>query len=389
MENRIFHLDMDCYFASVEIMLNPSLENIPICVGGRFMNGVVSSANYVARKQGVKSAMPLFEAKKICPSLQILSCNHDLYEEYSNKIHTLLLTIVKKVEKASIDEWFIDVTDSEYETWDEIEFATYLKNLIYKKFKLKCSIGNSFTMFLAKTATDLCKPDGYLTLNKNNFKKYLYNVPLSDIYGVGKTTLKTLNEFHIRTVEDIINIKNEIFIKKKLGVFWSKLKYNVLGIELSKVNPYVERKNIGKSYTVKNFTEYDEYYKLLMKICNDINLSLQKHDYLINSFTLRIKLVNKTYLGETFNYYKYVNKFEFNDLIGIFDKYIDESNYGNIKNIAVTVLNLINKDKYIEQKSLFDIDLKREETPIEIIVSKVNKKLNKKIIYPIAEKAKS
>lgn len=386
MTNKIFHLDMDCYFASVEMMLNKKLENVPMCVGGRMQHGVVSSANYVARKLGVKSAMPIFEAKKICPSLIVVDAKYELYEDISEKINAFLLTIVKKIEKTSIDEWYIDVSGSEYETWQEIEFALYLKNTIKAKFNLQCSIGNSFTLFLAKTATDLCKPDGFLTLNRNNFKTYLHKIPLSNIIGIGKKTLSILNkEFQIYTIDDVLSVKNEFFLKNRLGISWSRLKFNLLGIETNIISTKSRRKNLGKSYTVKHLSQYDEYVSIIHEIVDGLNYGLIKYDYLFSCVNLKIKLKDNTYISKTKTYNKPIERFDFNDLLVLFDESVNNQLFDQIKNISVTLMNLENKNQFLEQQTIFDTKDKNL-TIQEQIAQKANRKLNKKIVMPLSQK---
>lgn len=389
MINKIFHVDMDCYFASVEMSLNPKLKNIPMCVGGRNMHGVVSSANYIARKLGVKSAMNLYEAKNICPNLTIVDAKHNLYEEISDKIHLALSKYIKKIERASIDEWYIDVTDSVYEQWQEIEFATFIKNLIYKEFNLNCSVGNSFTLFLAKTATDLCKPNGFLTLDANNYYSYLQKIELKDICGIGKSTLKILNEqFNIFTVDDILNAKNELIIKEKLGIMWSKLKFSLQGIETNYVNPVSRRKNLGRSYSVKGFSNFDEAYILIKEIIDSINSSLSRFDFLFKTINMKITMKDKDYISKSLKYTKYVDKTNFSDVLKLFEEYVKKEEYNNIKNISITTSNLIYRKDLIEENSLFDNETLKNLSVQEKIANKVNSKLNKNLVYLLSNKKK-
>lgn len=385
MENTIFHIDMDCYFASVEIKENKEYENKPIAVGGRFYSGVVSSANYIARKQGVRSAMALFEAKKICPELVIVDCNMDKYIEISYQIDAFLSSIVKKIEKGSIDEWYIDVSGSKFENWNEFEFGSYIKHEIYKKFQLKCSIGNSFTTFLAKMATDLCKPDGFLTLNKNNFKKYIYDLDIDNVVGIGINLSKILkNEFNIYKIKDIVNVKNEFFIKKRIGVNWSKLKFNVMGINVDKINPHYLRKNLGRSYSIKNYTDYQEFYCLIANICKDINLNLTKNNFMFKNLNMKLKLKDNKHLSKTTFYQNYIEQFNFVDAIDMFEKMTDKSFYSEILNIAITANDLIKKQDFKKQLSFFD--KKENINQIDFIKNKINNHFNKEVVVLLSQK---
>lgn len=389
MNNKIFHIDMDCYFASVEMLLNPSLANVPMAVGGRFHHGVVSSANYIARKRGVKSAMPLYTAKRICPELQIVDSHMETYIQISEEIDEFLNSILKRVEKGSIDEWYIDVSDSEFENWDEFEFAAYIKKSILNKFKLKCSIGNSFTIFLAKTATDLCKPDGFLTLNKNNFYSYLSKVKLEDIVGIGASTVKVLKEeFNIKSVNDILYYKNDIQVKKRLGIAWSKLKFNVQGIETNFVNPNYKRKNLGRSYTIKNYTEYLEFYKLINLMCKNINGNLQRNDYLFKNVNLKIKYKDDTHFSKSLFYETHIDEINFIEVLNLFEQHIQKSTYSNILNLSITANDLVDKNDFKHQLTIFDVN-KQQINKLETIMNKVNQRFDKKIVYLLSEQKKS
>lgn len=385
MKNNIFHLDMDCFFASVETIKNPHYKNIPMCVGGRFYNGVVSSANYVARKKGVKSAMPLYEAKKICPELLILDCNYAYYDEISNEINQMLSSILKKVERGSVDEWYFDTNDSEFESWDEFEFASYIKNLIKKKFSLPCSIGNSFTTFLAKTATDLCKPDGFLTLNKNNYMNYLKKINLKDLFGIGQKTLIILNEYNIKTVDDILNFNNDVLIQKRIGIVWSKLKFNLLGIETNPINKNYKRKNIGKNYTIKKFTEYQEFFKLIKEMVESINNSLIENKFLLKSVNMKIKFKDNDYFSKSISYDDFKDNINYIDLIYIFEQNISEKQYQSIYNIAITAFNLVEYENYKSEENMFD-SINKELSPIEKIAIKVNQKFDKDVVVVLSKK---
>ncbi|MDE7088334.1 MAG: DNA polymerase IV, partial [Malacoplasma sp.] len=272
MENKIFHIDMDSFFPSVEALYNPTYLTIPMVVGHR----VVSSANYISRQLGIKSGMPLLEAKKICKNLVIVPPDKNKYSKISYRIEKFLKSLTKNMETGSIDEWYLDVSDSQFENWQEIEFASYIKNSIKNKFNLNCTVGNSFTKFLAKMATNLCKPDGFLTLNKQNFKDYIYDLPVKKIIGIGPSTASVFKELKINSIKDIALLEDDYLIRKKIGISWSKIKMNVLGIACEIINPNFQSKNVSRSQSIRNFTEYLKFLKLIEELIRDINFHLKQ-----------------------------------------------------------------------------------------------------------------
>lgn len=170
----IFHIDLDAFFASVEENLNPNLKGKPVVVAGKSRRTVVASANYEARKYGVKSAEPIFLAVKKCPSLVVVSHHFSEYVKVSNLFHNLIYNqFCKKLESASIDECFLDVSDIVNDYKKAKFYAKKIQNKIKSDLNLNVSIGISYNKFLAKTATDINKPFGITIISKDDIKTVL------------------------------------------------------------------------------------------------------------------------------------------------------------------------------------------------------------------------
>lgn len=379
MENKIFHLDMDCFFVSVEILLNPSLKGKPVIVGGRNKKGVVSSASYEARELGIHSAMPVAIALKIYPRLLIANHHMDEYVKYSHLINKLICQKIKNVETGSIDEWYLDVTDTEFESWSEHEFGSYLKNLIKQKFNLNCSVGCSYNKFLAKMATTLSKPNGFMVIDKNNFKEKLYDLDVNKMTFVGKKTTDILKQNGINKIKDIANYNNDLYMYKKLGISWIKIKNNALGIDDSPVINDSKRKIVGKSYSIEKFNEFKEFEILLKNMVKDLQDTI-KTRYLYKSFTLRCKIKDSVNLKKTIKYDELKNSINFEDIIYAFDEIVNPMYYSSISNVSLYLNNLeYLKDKE-EQLSFFNNNDK-EITDVEKIKNKVNSIFSKKILF--------
>jgi DNA polymerase-4 len=202
----IFHIDIDAYFAQAEEKRNPQLKGKPVGVGFGNKRGILSTVNYIAREFGLHSGMPYFKAIKACPNMVLVTADHKYYYELSNEIFKFVENKFKiKVEVGSVDEVYIDVSSNvnRYDN-DYLKLANEIKDSIFKKFDLTCSIGISDIKIFSKIATEFNKPNGIATLFSNEIKKKLYNKPIKVLLGVGSKTNAILKENDIITVYDFI-----------------------------------------------------------------------------------------------------------------------------------------------------------------------------------------
>lgn len=195
---------MDAFFASVEIRERPELMGLPVVVGGSRSNrGVVAAANYEARKFGVYSAMPMIKALRLCPELICLPVNMPLYIEVSKQIHEIFYRYTPEIEPLSLDEAFLGVAASKSLFGSAGEIAKKIKNDIKKECQLIASAGVAPTKFVAKIASDIGKPDGFVIVEKNDVQDFLDPLPIKRIWGVGKVTEKQLLAEGICTILDV------------------------------------------------------------------------------------------------------------------------------------------------------------------------------------------
>jgi len=200
----IIHLDMDAFFASVEMRESPELVGLPVVVGGPSKNrGVVAAANYEARKYGVYSAMPMSQASKLCPDLRILPVNMPLYVSVSKQIHEIFYRYTPEIEPLSLDEAFLDVSSSVKLFGSATKIARRIKDEIKQELGLIVSAGIAPNKFVAKIASDIDKPDGFVVVEENKMQDFLDPLPIKRIWGVGKKTEIQLNNYGISTIKDI------------------------------------------------------------------------------------------------------------------------------------------------------------------------------------------
>jgi len=200
----IIHLDMDAFFASVEVREHPELMGLPVVVGGPSKSrGVVAAANYEARKFGIHSAMPMTQAVRLCSELHILPVNMSLYVFVSKQIHEIFNRYTPEIEPLSLDEAFLDVSGSLKLFGSAAEIARRIKNDIKKELQLIVSAGIAPNKFVAKIASDIEKPDGFVVIEEDEMQGFLDPLPVKRIWGVGKKTEQQLHNYGITTIKDL------------------------------------------------------------------------------------------------------------------------------------------------------------------------------------------
>jgi DNA polymerase-4 len=213
----IFHIDLNAFFAEVEVLRNPALKGKAIAVSGHSRRSVVSTASYEARKFGVHSAMPVSEALRLCPELIIVEGHFADYEDFSQRFIAFLRTFSDKVEQASIDEAYVDMTECINNEDYPLDLAVRLQKRLLDEVSLKCSIGVAPNKFLAKMASGLRKPMGIVVLRAEEVPVKLWPLPIDDMYGIGKKTAPRLHELGIHTIGDLANHQDDAALRKVLG----------------------------------------------------------------------------------------------------------------------------------------------------------------------------
>ena len=214
----IFHIDLNAFFVSAEISKNPLLNNQPVVISRDSRRAVVSTASYEARKYGIHSAMPLYQAKEKCKNLIIVSPHFDLYRSLSNQFFDIIRSYTKMIQIASIDECYADFSKMITESYMQPYALAYkIQQEILNKLNLPCSIGISPNKFLSKMASDMKKPLGITIITKSNIKEILWPLSVNEMYGIGKKTAPKLIENNIKTIGDVANYSNYTVLRTILG----------------------------------------------------------------------------------------------------------------------------------------------------------------------------
>ena len=248
----IAHFDLDSFFVSVEMLQDPSLLGKAVVVGGSRDRGVVTTCSYEARKFGVRSAMPMRKAMELCPHAIIVKSSYGLYAKYSAWVTTIIAANAPLYEKASIDEFYIDLTGMDT-FFNPLAWTIRLRQTIMDETGLPISFGLATNKLVAKIATDEAKPNGYLFVTPGKEKEFLAPLPVEKLGGVGKKSHQTLLALGIYTIGDILKYDG-VLLEKVLGKWGTQLIRQANGLSDSVVSPHRESKSISAENTFEENT---------------------------------------------------------------------------------------------------------------------------------------
>jgi DNA polymerase-4 len=289
----IFLVDMNAFFVTCEMTRNENLKGKPSAVAGdpKKRTGIVLAANYDARACGVKTAMPLNQALRLCPDLVVVPPDHRFYSEMSDRVMELLSHYSPEVEQNSIDEAWLDMTGMEEHFGDPVHAAGLIMNDIRETLGLWCSIGIAENKFLSKMASELKKPLGITRLQGNDYKTRLWPLPVREMYGIGKKTEEQLSEIGIRTIGDLASA-DEVTLLRKFGKAGRAMHDHANGIDCDPVTPrhQEDMKSIGKSVTLsEDTTDIDKAKQILMRLSDEISATARKNNKTGHTVQITIK----------------------------------------------------------------------------------------------------
>lgn len=247
---KIIHVDMDCFYAAVEMRAHPEWRDIPMAVGGRpERRGVITTCNYPARKFGIHSAMSSHQALQRCPHLLLVPGNMASYKAVSVQLREIFQRYTDLVEPLSLDEAYLDVTDSPWFAGSATRIAEHIRATIYQELQLTASAGVAPNKFLAKIASDENKPDGLFVLPPSKVADFVYQLPLTKIPGVGAKTADKLNSLGLTHCHQLAGF-GEAELVRRFGKFGALLWQRGQGIDEREVQPHRIRKSVGVETTL-------------------------------------------------------------------------------------------------------------------------------------------
>jgi DNA polymerase-4 len=287
-ETIITHMDLDSFFVSVERLKNSALNGKPVIIGGNSDRGVVASCSYEARSFGIHSAMPMKQAKQLCPNAIIIRGDSQLYSDYSKDVTSIIAESVPLYEKSSIDEFYIDLTGMEkfFGSW---KLAMELKDKILRETGLPISFGLASNKTVSKVATGTAKPAGQRKVDFGDEIPFLAPLSVRKIPGVGAETYKTLRGLGIQYIKTLQEMPMELLFKtlQKPGIdLWKKAQ----GIDNRKVEPYQERKSIGSERTFEKDTiDVIKLRNIISAMAENLAYQLRKGDKLCACITVKVR----------------------------------------------------------------------------------------------------
>ena len=309
MNRTILHSDCNCFYASVELLHHPELRGKPVAVGGdpEVRHGIVLTADYTAKRRGVKTGMALWQARQVCPDIIFLPPRMDLYLRFSRMAQEIYAEYTDKREPYGIDESWLDVTDSVSLKGDGYHIAQEISSRMKKELGITVSVGVSFNKIFAKLGSDYKKPDAITTMNKDEYRDKAWPLPVSDLLYVGSATNNKLRGIGIRTIGDLARTEESLLVRK-LGKMGSILWAFANGYDESPVkieNTSAPIKSVGNSTTTPKDMETDEDVKIVLYIlaesvaarlrengfrCRTVEISIRDKDLL--HFSKQVKLQN-------------------------------------------------------------------------------------------------
>ncbi len=387
MSKIIVHIDLNAFFVRCEEIKNPELINKAVAIGHEGRSGIVSTCSYEARKYGVHSAMPMFQATKACPQLIILPSDFHFYRYKSKEFISFVKSFTTLVEQASVDECFADFTEV-LKGKEPVSFFRKFQKDLYEKTGLKCSIGVAPTKFLAKMGSDYQKPEGLTIIRRRDIPKILYPLPVKDVYGIGKRTLPKLYELGIKTIGDLVDALNsdnkellEIF-----GKFYETIKewLNGYGSDTITTEDW-DPKSIGNSETLP-FDTNDSGIILsyLENLCEEVSERAIEENKIGSTIQIVIKDTSFQSFNKSITFQTPTNnaKTIYSKAAALYEKNFADK---TIRLIGVTLQNLINPQDLNVQMTLFDYGEHEKESQTKLLINDLNRRLSKPMLKRASE----
>ncbi|EFR32116.1 DNA polymerase IV [Eremococcus coleocola] len=293
---KILHVDMDAFYASVEIRDNPALADKPVVIakhpdltGGR---GIVSTCNYIARSYGIHSAMAAAEAYRLCPKAVFISGRHAYYQKVSQQIREIFRHYTDLIEPLSLDEAFLDVTHNKKDIKSALVVGKMIQKEILAQLNLTCSVGVSYNKFIAKIASDYHKPFGITLVTPDDAPTFLKQLSIDKFYGVGRKSLPVFHDLGIFTGQDLYDCSLDQLIGH-FGKMGYSLYFKVRGIHNAPVKAQRQRKSIGRENTYGHFlTDEDEIIRQLDQLSQRVYEQVEAKGLKAHTVTLKIRYEN-------------------------------------------------------------------------------------------------
>ncbi|WP_285579722.1 DNA polymerase IV [Herbidospora sp. NBRC 101105] len=285
----ILHVDMDAFFAAVELIERPELQGTPVIVGAAGARGVVLSATYEARRFGVHSAMPMTRAMRLCPQATVIPPSHGKYGAISKGVFEIFHAVTPLVEPLSVDEAFLDVGGARRRLGSPVQIAAAIRAQVAERFGVTCSVGVASTKFVAKLASRQCKPDGLLVVPAEGVVEFLHPLPVAALWGVGERTEQALTRLGIKTVGDLARVPVAT-LQREFGAAGSHLAALAWGRDERRVTAHVPDKSIGNEETFAHDVDDPEtIMRELLRLSERVAARLRAAGYVGRTVSVKLR----------------------------------------------------------------------------------------------------
>lgn len=390
MERTILHCDMNNFYASVECMLNPSLRGHPVAVGGDVENrhGIILAKNYEAKKFGIQTGEALWQAKQKCPKLIIVPPHYEEYLKYSRLAHSIYADYTDLIEPYGMDEVWMDVTGSTKAFGSGEVIANTLRERIKYELGLTISVGVSFCKVFAKLGSDMKKPDAVTVIPKDNFRDIIWDLPASDMLGVGRSTEKFLSSYGIHTIGQLANAYPDL-MQRKLGKNGMVLLAFANGEDRSKVAPQdyePPMKSIGHGITTMQDLENNaEVWNIMLALTQDIGHKLRVYNKNAAGVAIYIRyIVDKQIAGKQWQCRLPVRTHSA-AIIAKEAYRLFERSYGweyPIRSVTVRAINLCSQDLPEQLQFFSDAATVERKEKLETAIEDIRRRFGKYSIQP-------
>jgi DNA polymerase IV len=375
----IFHVDMNSFYASVEMAEKPDLRGKPLAVAGNVQErkGIIVTCSYEAREKGVKTTMPLWQAKRLCPELIVVPPDFETYKIYSSKIFQLLLEYTPWVEPVSIDEGYMDVTDCP----NPLRLAEEIQQRLIHELNMPCSIGVGPNKFLAKMASGMRKPLGITVLRKRDLAEKLWPLKVGELHGIGQKTEEKLNKFGIITVKDLTDA-DDYELKQRFGINGIKMKERALGIDYRSVDPdsASDYRSIGSSTTlVHDIETVEEAETSFRMLSHKVAGRLMNKGYVALTIAITIRYSDR----KTITRSKMLeNASQNSDEIFIAAIKLFKQHWKGdpVRLLGITATEVVEKEHAYLQLDLFSVERNEKEALLHDVMSSIQRKFGEGVI---------
>ncbi|MBM7693216.1 DNA polymerase-4 [Peribacillus deserti] len=378
----ILHVDMNSFYASVEMAYDSSLKGKPLAIAGNVeeRRGIIVTCSYEARRFGVKTTMPLWEAKKLCPQLIVKSPDFDKYRTASVAMFDLLRQYTSLVEPVSIDEGYMDITEC-HEMGSPIEIAKSIQQRIFQTLDLPCSIGIAPNKFLAKTASDMKKPMGITILRKRDVPDKLWPLGVTEMHGIGEKTAEKLESIGVRTIGDLSQA-NEMQLRHALGINGLKLKNRANGEDNRGVDPdsIYEHKSVGNSTTLPyDSTNEKELLTVIHTLSEKVAFRLKRKNLAGQKIGITIRFKNRKTITRSKTL---LNPITSHKNISEEAKALFKIHWNGdaVRLLGVTAFEVIEKQEAFKQLDIFSYQQDAKKEPLFSAIEKLQAKYGKKAL---------